>query len=505
MGNYLSAQLSKALKIGILEFTSNSELSHINGMALKHLGINPHLALTLEQLDKRFSFEESAGKELENFTTLINNAHNNKFIDQLVLLYDKEEKKKKNIHLHTINEKTENNETVVILITKQPSLEISDTDFLSNTKLQQNDYWHTLLESLGNGFWIYDFANKSSYFSNQMMSMLGYDDNKESSTKQLFESLIHEDDLNIVNEKIIEHANGLTPIFNCEHRLKCKDESYKWVINQGKIVLKDHENEPLRMIATVIDISTQKLFQESLNDSLIKQQELNELKTRFVSMASHEFRTPLATILLSIETLEAYWARMSEDQVSSKISKIKNNVIFLKNVIEKVLSLTHVESGRIKIKPQNSDITRMIDLIVDEYHEYKQTNHEIKFVRTVPDCIVYFDKQLMEQAIKNVVSNSIKYSESGTKIEIILDVFDNDYTITIKDQGIGIPKDEIQKLFTPFFRARNATNIRGTGLGLSLTREFIHLHHGSIKAKSELNEGSTFTITLPKTFEITNP
>ena len=328
--------------------------------------------------------------------------------------------------------------------------------------------------------------------------MMGYASNDVEQNFRSWEKLIHPDDYPLFKQRLQEHISEKTDGYNSEHRIACSDGSYKWVIDQGKVIEQDENGNPLKMVASLTDITTQKHFQESLNNSLIKQQELNELKTRFVSMASHEFRTPLSTILLSIETLEAYWERMSQDSINQKMSKIKNNIIFLKNIIEKVLNLTHVESGRIKLKPQTTDIIKMLDLIITEYYEFKNVKHKIILKSELKNSFLYIDKQIFEQAIKNLISNSIKYSENGKSISIELSETNSDVHIAVVDSGMGIPEDDLRKLFTPFFRAKNVVNIRGTGLGLSLTREFIHLHNGQIKVSSKLNEGTTFTIVLPK-------
>lgn len=404
------------------------------------------------------------------------------------------------VEAHIKNIPLNNSKNTGVLLTFSPTPISTNRNNDSSEIKTETGYvqsWYDVLETIGDGFWDYTPKNEVFLYSEKWKNTFGYHDENIVDSLETWKSLIHPDDLYQVKSKLDEHLQGKTNLYSSKHRVKCKDEEYKWIIEQGKVIERDDKGDPLRMIANQNDISTQMHYQDSLTQSLAKQQELNELKTRFVSMASHEFRTPLATILLNIETLESYRDKMTEENIDTKIVRIKSNVIFLKNVIEKVLSLTHVESGKVKLKPSNNDFIKLIKQIIQEYYDFKNTSHEIIFNSSLDELRMFFDKQILEQVIKNLISNSIKYSPNSPKIHITLEAENNEVQLCVKDNGIGIPVEDLEKLFTPFFRARNVTNIRGTGLGLSLTREFVHLHDGQINVKSVLNEGTEFIVTMP--------
>ena len=251
-------------------------------------------------------------------------------------------------------------------------------------------------------------------------------------------------------------------------------------------------NEEQFVIAYIADITKRKENEEQI----IKQKEVNELKSRFVSMASHEFRTPLSTILSSISLLAKYTTTEDQPKRDRHIERIKSSVKSLTEILNEFLSLGKIEEGRVEVKPEEFDLTEFINNITNELTVLLKSNQTIQYNHS-GNKITFLDSNLLKHVIVNLMSNAIKFSPEASIISITTSIDDNNTNIVIKDQGIGIPKSDQIHLFERFFRASNVTNIQGTGLGLHIVGRYIELLNGNIQYKSELEKGSTFTITLP--------
>jgi PAS domain S-box-containing protein len=251
-------------------------------------------------------------------------------------------------------------------------------------------------------------------------------------------------------------------------------------------------NEQQFVIAYIADITKRKE-----NEALIlKQKEVNELKSRFVSMASHEFRTPLSTILSSISLLAKYTTTEDQPKRNRHIERIKSSVKSLSEILNEFLSLGKIEEGKVKVKAEEFDLTEFINNITNELIVLLNPNQTIQYEH-LGSKITFLDSNLLKHVIVNLMTNAIKFSPEASIISITTYIDHENTNIIIKDQGIGIPKSDQLHLFERFFRATNATNIQGTGLGLHIVGRYIELLNGNIQYKSELGKGTTFTITLP--------
>lgn len=236
---------------------------------------------------------------------------------------------------------------------------------------------------------------------------------------------------------------------------------------------------------------------KELESALEKEKELNELKTRFVSMASHEFRTPLSTILSSVSLLKKYGADEKFNEKRLKhYERVSSNVRSLTNILNDFLSLDKLQDGNITCYPTTFDLKELCLDSIDELDEQLKENQKIN-LQFSGNPLVKLDKNLLKNSFLNLLSNAIKYSEK----EIFFTVDATEYTINIrvKDQGIGIPEDDKQHMFERFFRAKNVINIQGTGLGLTIVKRYLDLMNGSMTFESEYEKGTEFIVTLPRT------
>jgi PAS domain S-box-containing protein len=232
-----------------------------------------------------------------------------------------------------------------------------------------------------------------------------------------------------------------------------------------------------------------------LKISLSKERELGELKTRFVSMASHEFRTPLATVLSSAALLSRYTKSEQQDKREKHIHKIKNSVAHLTNLLNDFLSLGKLEEGKAVIIPEYIELHDLCADIIDELSGMLGENQQLKCETFGEIKKLYVDKKILKNILFNLVSNAIKYSDTDVLLKI--HYRDEDVKMDVIDWGIGIPEEDQKHLFSRFFRASNVTNIQGTGLGLNIVKRYVNLLGGRIEFKSKYNEGTTFSIFIP--------
>jgi PAS domain S-box-containing protein len=239
--------------------------------------------------------------------------------------------------------------------------------------------------------------------------------------------------------------------------------------------------------------------QENLNDALENEKQLGQLKSRFVSMASHEFRTPLSAIKLSGSLIEKYAETSDLNNIYKHAHKIKNSVSNLTNILNDFLSLEKLETGKVKPDLAEFDVIKFCEEVRDEMQMVARPGQDIIYQHTGTIGSVTLDQNLLHNCIINLLSNAIKYSNEDTIIELNSEVTACQYLITVSDHGIGIPDDEQKHLFEAFFRANNTGTIQGTGLGLNIVSRYTSLMNGEISFESVFGKGSRFTLRFPKT------
>ncbi len=235
---------------------------------------------------------------------------------------------------------------------------------------------------------------------------------------------------------------------------------------------------------------------EELEHALEKEKELSDLKSRFVSTVSHEFRTPLAAVLSSAALLSKYTKEEDQEKRERHIERIKESIKHLSALLEDLLSLGKLDEGLINPKLQPFNCTEFMSEFVSEMQAIARRGQKIKFLHTGKDEVVS-DKRLLRNILLNLVSNAIKFSPEDSVVEISCANNKKQVILSVKDCGIGISEEDKQHLFERFFRARNAQNIQGTGLGLHIVSKYIELLNGKIDLKSEIDRGTTFIITIP--------
>lgn len=303
-------------------------------------------------------------------------------------------------------------------------------------------------------------------------------------------------------------------IWKGELKNRAKDGTIYWV-DTTIVPFVNEEGKPYKYLAIRSDITKRKLAEErilklneeleskviartlELTSSLEREQAMSGMKSRFVSMASHEFRTPLTTIMSSLSLVETYSSPEQEEKRKKHTERIKSSVRNLTGILNDFLSLEKLEQGKVEIVSEEVDLCDFAAEILEEVNGMLKTRQHISLTCT-GDKVVTIDKKILKNIMLNLLSNAIKYSGEGKEIKLVAEVTPAQISINITDQGIGIPPEEQKNMFTTFFRAYNTTNIQGTGLGLNIVKRYLELLNGTITFVSMPGEGTTFSVTIPR-------
>jgi len=292
--------------------------------------------------------------------------------------------------------------------------------------------------------------------------------------------------IDITRRKMIELEN-----INHQKKLESITQELK-VINEkleGKV---RDRTKVLQEALTEIEKSRMEL-----SEALEKEKELNELKSRFLSMASHEFRTPLTTILSSAALINEYAKSEQQEKRTRHVDRIKSAVNNLNDILSDFLSLSKIEEGKVMAEYKKFNLKALADEVSNDMKNLRRDGQEIICLHKGSEE-VELDPKLVRNIMINLVSNALKFSGEHKKIRLTTVAGKKDTTIEVQDEGMGISREDQEHLFERFFRGHNATNIQGTGLGLNIISKYVELMNGKIEMESELEKGTTFRIILPK-------
>jgi PAS domain S-box-containing protein len=287
-------------------------------------------------------------------------------------------------------------------------------------------------------------------------------------------------------------ASGGT--FFTERLMKRKDGSRFWCQVSGNAV--DSADLGRGSIWINVDVTERKRAEEEIRRALEKERELNELKSRFVAMTSHEFRTPLATILSSAELLEHYGSRLPPEEQKDLFQSVRTAVERMTKMLDNVLIIGRAEAQMLEFKPAPTDLPAFCEGLAEEMRLSVGAAHQLDYSYEGARHPVSVDEKLLRHVLVNLISNAIKYSPQGGQVEFRVRLRDGEATFEVTDHGIGIPAEDQPRLFETFHRARNVGNISGTGLGLAIVRKSLDLHGGTIRFESAPGRGTRFHVAI---------
>lgn len=295
-----------------------------------------------------------------------------------------------------------------------------------------------------------------------------------------------------MDEQLLKDGN----IQTYEYKFPVSPDKVRDVIF-NKAVLVKADGEPAGIIGSFQDITEHKKMEADIQHALNSEKELNELKTRFISTTSHEFRTPLTAILSSADLLELYGRKWTEEKYNKHTSQIRRSVKYMTELLDDILIISRAESGKMVFNPATCNLREVCREIMEAVKVKAGEHHHLELVYSPEKDYFLLDEKLIRQILSNLLSNAIKYSPNGGTVKLITSNKYNELTIEVTDQGIGIPEDEQKNLMIPFYRTKNAAAIPGTGLGLSIVRKSAEVHGGKLFFESCLGKGSTFTVIIP--------
>ncbi|MFN8531752.1 MAG: PAS domain S-box protein [Anaerolineae bacterium] len=275
------------------------------------------------------------------------------------------------------------------------------------------------------------------------------------------------------------------------------DDTQVWILINSQSLIDPVDQKLYAVVVTFADITVPKQAEVAIQAALTHEKELGELKSRFVSMASHEFRNPLAAILAMTETLTLYWEHMDKTKIDDRLKRVREQATRMTAIMEDVLQMTRIQTGHTKFEPTSDDLDALCTQVISDLAELPDYRDRICYECLHRPVKAIFDARLLQQAITNLLHNALKYSPSEKSVHITLEQENGHIVLRIMDEGIGIPPEDLKHLFEPFHRAANVGQIYGTGLGLGIAKEAVELHRGTITVESQVNVGTTFTVTLP--------
>lgn len=294
-----------------------------------------------------------------------------------------------------------------------------------------------------------------------------------------------------VDDILSRKKQSLNQVF----RFRAKDGRARWL----RVFMAPTEKLiHLAIWGTLTDVTEQQLAEQEMLKTLQREKELNELKSSFVQMVSHEFRTPLAGILSSVELLELMESQANPTFQHNPVyyyELIKGQVSRMTELMNNVLLLGRIESGKVELNPSDVTLSSLCREIIR--HCFHHTQRIIQADTQGCEHVTRVDTALIKHIITNLLSNALKYSPKEKKVQLLLKYDPHSVSIHVSDEGIGIPKKEQDQLFNSFFRASNTSGIEGTGLGLVVVKYFVELHEGTVSVKSSPGKGSVFVVTLP--------
>tara|TARA_R110001592_G_scaffold109196_7_gene304702 strand:- start:6808 stop:8319 length:1512 start_codon:yes stop_codon:yes gene_type:complete len=263
-------------------------------------------------------------------------------------------------------------------------------------------------------------------------------------------------------------------------------------------------------VAIILDITERKNYTkklektveertQQLTEALAVEKELNELKTRFLSLVSHEFKTPLSSILTSVTLLEKYTQTEQQEKRSKHVNTIKKKVKYLDTILTDFLSVERLDTNKVNYNIETLPLSKIVNEVIYDANMLLKSGQKIQYPKNVDDITIEFDEKTLVLVLSNLVHNAIKYSSEDSIIDVQISMEENQLLIKIIDEGIGIPEEEQKHIFNRYFRAENALLTQGTGIGLNIAKQHLEYLGASLEFSSELNKGSIFTVKIPLT------
>lgn len=362
-----------------------------------------------------------------------------------------------------------------------------------NSTTVSKDYFEAIFHNVPNSLIVVKPDQNIEIVNKQTVVMLGYDEPSDLEGKSYLDVLAQPE----FDHNVLDDASGYIEVAYLK-----QDGNQVPVSLRGSIVREQH-GELQRIICSAVNISERKRMQQELlkkekqNIELLKARQLDDFKRRFMSMISHEFRTPLAVINTATHILRRHDGRLTQEKRDEHWERIGEQVKRLSEMMNDVTSIMRGEKAQIPFNPANINLSFVCREIVNDIQATIGAQYQLNYQAEAVD-LIYADETLMKRVVTNLLSNAVKYSPQHSEILITLSTMGQEIILEVSDKGIGIPAAEQKYLFQPYFRASNVENlIQGTGLGLRIVHDAVKLHGGRVEVKSQIDQGTTIRVFLP--------
>ncbi len=375
-------------------------------------------------------------------------------------------------------------------------IDITERKWAENELRRATERIDLAVRSSALAVWEWDAARGSIYLDAAWSAMLRMEGGETYLRTGDLARVVHAEDRERVNTAYVDCLKGVAHHMSVEFRVLTANGEWIWILSQGEVVERDAAGRAKRLVGTNININQRKIAEAELFSALQREKELNEMKSKFVSIASHEMRTPLTNILSSSELLEHYSETLPVEDKQKLLRTIKDAVLGMTALINDVLLIGRSGSGKLKFNPVATDLNEILTSLVDSIRFSHGAHHTIEFICNLNIHMREVDEQLIRHIVINLLTNAIKYSPHGAAVKFTVSESANDILLEIGDQGIGIPSKDMPRLFESFHRATNVGERPGTGLGLAIVKSAAELHGGGIAASSVEGVGSTFRVHI---------
>lgn len=385
-------------------------------------------------------------------------------------------------------------------ITEQKEMELSIR--LSNERFKM------ACQVTDDAIWDWDVATNEVYFGENFKNLFGHDWDLERVDLSEWSRYLHPNDKERIFEsieKFLKSANNSR--WEEEYRYICADGQTAYVRDRGLLIC-DDDGKPVRIIGAMQNVTEivgcRKSLEarvaertKELNKALQKEKEMVAVKNRFVSIASHEFRTPLSTIQFASGFLRKFHHKIKPEEINKKLEGIEKQVQLMTVLLDDVLTLGKTEAGKLKVTLTTLDVVELLGKICDEIETATRERCRVERTFASPTLIVSSDEKFLRNIFVNLIGNAVKFSPERDRVYLVVEPGENEVTVRVRDQGVGIPSADLEAIFEPFQRGNNVNGIEGTGLGLSIVKKAVDALGGQVFVKSKEGEGTEFTVKLP--------
>jgi len=451
----------------------------------------------IRQLANTLEFENTDA--LNEFEILTYNA-NKGILDSQECTYIRNDKSKFPVQLITTCVTTQSGKLIGYLFI---ATDISKLKSIESELGESEQRLHFALEGSGDGVWDWDIPNGRQYMSAQAKKMLGFEPEESLIDVEEWDNRIHPEEREKSQKALEDYFNNIAPVYYIEKRVLCKDGSYKWILDRGKIIEWDSLGEPLRMIGTQSNISERKEMENSLIKAKLKAESANKSKSEFLANMSHEIRTPLNGVIGFTDLLMKTELNSSQKQYMKTVYNSANSLL---DLINDILDFSKIEAGKLEISVEKTDLLNLCGQTIDIIkHQAHDKNLEVLLnISSDINRFIYADAVRIRQIITNLLGNAVKFTESG-EVELKIDAVpvagsedEMIYTFIIRDTGIGIAPNNLKRIFNAFDQEDSSTTRKygGTGLGLTISNKLLGLMDSKLELSSKLGVGSEFSFQL---------